>query len=264
MKKISIRKNVLIALAVCVAAFVGFIVYRNFSYLSFLAEEYGDFVLQQIERYMLIYGYWAVFFGVMLENAGLPVPGETILLIAGYFSATREFNILLVMIIACVGAVIGDNIGFAVGHHFGRKAILRAGRFIFLTPERFAYLERYFKSHGNKTIFVARFITGLRVFAALLAGASHMRWRTFLFYNVTGAIVWSVVITSLGYVFGQSLPLLIKWVGRSGTILLGIGVVAAFAAWRIYRWRSKDDPESPGEELLDRGNGSARPIDGKN
>ena len=69
MIKPSIRNNVFIAFAVCVAAFMGFVVYRNFNYLSFLAEEYGDFVLQQIERYMLIYGYWAVFFGVMLENA---------------------------------------------------------------------------------------------------------------------------------------------------------------------------------------------------
>ncbi len=70
--------------------------------------------VQLIEQYMLIYGYWAVFFGVMLENAGLPVPGETILLVAGYFSATGEFNIALVMLIAAVGAVTGDNIGFAV------------------------------------------------------------------------------------------------------------------------------------------------------
>ena len=197
--------------------------------------------LELIEHYMLIYGYWAVFFGVMLENAGLPVPGETILLVAGYFSSTGEFNIALVMLIAAVGAVIGDNIGFAVGHHFGRAFILRVGRFVFLTPKRFEHMENYFKSHGNKTIFVARFITGLRVFAALLAGASNMRWRTFLFYNVTGAILWSIVITTLGFLFGESLPILIRWVGRSGTILLVAGVIGAIAAWRIYRFKTSDD-----------------------
>jgi len=197
--------------------------------------------LELIEHYMLIYGYWAVFFGVMLENAGLPVPGETILLVAGYFSSTGEFNIALVMLIAAVGAVIGDNIGFAVGHHFGRAFILRVGRFVFLTPKRFEHMENYFKSHGNKTIFVARFITGLRVFAALLAGASNMRWRTFLFYNVTGAILWSIVITTLGFLFGESLPILIRWVGRSGTILLVAGVIGAIVAWRIYRFKTSDD-----------------------
>ena len=207
--------------------------------------------LELIEQYMLTYGYWVVFFGVMLENAGLPIPGETILLIAGYFAATGEFNIALVMVIAAVGAVIGDNIGFAVGHHFGRRAILRAGRFIFLTPERFAYMESYFDRHGNKTIFVARFITGLRVFAALLAGASNMKWRVFLFYNVTGAVLWSIVITTLGYLFGQSLPLLVKWVGWSGTILLILALVIAFVSWRIYRYKVKtaDSAESVDQDI---------------
>jgi membrane protein DedA with SNARE-associated domain len=117
---------------------------------------------------------------------------------------------------------------------------LRFGRFVFLTPQRLEHLENYFRSHGNKTVFVARFITGLRVFAAVLAGASGMRWRIFLAYNVAGAIVWSVVITTLGYLFGASLPLLIKWVGRSGTILLVIAIVVAVIAWRIYRHRTAD------------------------
>ncbi|MEP6945864.1 MAG: DedA family protein [Acidobacteriota bacterium] len=196
--------------------------------------------LELIEHYMLIYGYWAVFFGVMLENAGLPVPGETILLVAGYFSATGNFNIWLVMLIAAAGAMIGDNIGFAVGHHFGRGFILKVGKYLWLTPKRFEHMENYFKSHGNKTILVARFITGLRVFAALLAGASHMKWRIFLVYNMAGAIIWAVVITALGHFFGHSLPVLVEWVGRTGTILLVLGIIAAFIAWRIYRVKTEE------------------------
>src|SRR5437762_6031698 len=194
--------------------------------------------LQLIEHYMLVYGYWAVFFGVMLENAGVPVPGETILLIAGYFAATGEFNIALVMLIAATGAIVGDNIGFAIGHHYGRGFLLRMGRFFFLTPKRFEHMENYFERHGNKTILVARFITGLRVFAALLAGASRkMPWRVFFFYNVAGAMLWSVVITTLGYLFGQSLPLLIKWVGRSGTIILIAVIVIGIVPWRVQKHR---------------------------
>ena len=190
--------------------------------------------LDLIEHYMLIYGYWAVFFGVMLENAGVPVPGETILLIAGYFAAQGKFHLPLVMLIAATGAVIGDNIGFAIGHHFGRAVLLRVGRFVFLTPKRLEHMENYFESRGNKTILVARFITGLRVFAALLAGASRkMPWRVFFVYNVAGALLWSVVITTLGYLFGQSLPLLVKWVGRSGTILLIAAVVIGLIVWRV-------------------------------
>lgn len=196
--------------------------------------------LQLIEHYMLVYGYWAVFFGVMLENAGVPVPGETILLIAGYFASTGEFNIALVMIIAASGAIVGDNIGFAIGHHYGRGFLLRVGRFFFLTPKRLEHMENYFESHGNKTILVARFITGLRVFAALLAGASRkMPWRVFVLYNMAGAVLWSVVITTLGYLFGASLPLLVKWVGRSGTILLIAAVVIGVIVWRVRRHRAK-------------------------
>ncbi len=196
--------------------------------------------LELIEQYMLVYGYWTVFFGVMLENAGVPVPGETILLIAGYFVGTGQFNLVLVILIAAIGAVIGDNIGFAIGHHYGRGFLLRIGRFVFLTPKRLTHLEDYFHKHGNKTILVARFITGLRVFAALLAGASNMRWRIFLVYNVAGAVLWSVVITMLGYLFGQSLPLLLKWVGRSGTILLVVAIIIVAISWRIYRHRVDD------------------------
>ena len=195
--------------------------------------------LQLIEQYMHLYGYWAVFFGVMLENAGLPIPGETILLIGGYFCSQGELNLPLVMLIAATGAVIGDNIGFAIGHHYGRGILLRFGRFIFLTPQRLDHLTNYFASHGNKTILIARFVTGLRVFAAILAGASKMPWRIFVVYNIAGAILWSVVISSLGYLFGQTLPLLVKWVGRSGTILLIAAIVTGIVVWRIRAHRKK-------------------------
>ena len=195
--------------------------------------------LQLIEQYMLAYGYWAVFFGVMLENAGLPVPGETILLVAGYFASTGVFSVPLVMLIAASGAIVGDNIGFAIGHHFGRPFLIKVGRFLFLTPKHIEHMENYFKAHGNKTILVARFITGLRVFAALLAGASKMPWPVFAVYNVAGAILWSVVITTLGYLFGQSLPLLVKWVGRSGTILLIALIVGGIIVWRIRRHQKR-------------------------
>jgi membrane protein DedA with SNARE-associated domain len=185
------------------------------------------------------YGYWAVFFGVMLENAGLPLPGETILLVAGFLCSEHHLNLGLVMIVAATGAVIGDNIGFAIGHHYGRGILLRFGRFIFLTPARLDKMTNYFASHGNKTILVARFITGLRVFAAILAGASHMPWRIFVVYNIAGAVLWSVVITTLGFVFGHSLPLLVRWVGWSGTILLVVAAAIGIVTWRHRKNRQQ-------------------------
>src|ERR1051326_5855457 len=104
------------------------------------------------------YGYWIVFFGVMLENAGLPVPGETILLAAGFFASEGHFSISLVMIIATTGAVLGDNGGYWIGHRVGRSVLLKYGRYVMLTEARFCSMEKYFASHGDKTVLVARFI----------------------------------------------------------------------------------------------------------
>src|SRR5712664_1504325 len=140
--------------------------------------------LQLIEQYMLAYGYWAVFFGVMLENAGVPVPGETILLAAGFFAAEGHFHLWTVMAVAAFGAMLGDNTGYAIGHKIGRAALERYGRYVRLTPARLARMEKFFARHGNKTILLARFVAGLRVFAALFAGAARMPWRTFALYNL--------------------------------------------------------------------------------
>jgi membrane protein DedA with SNARE-associated domain len=196
-------------------------------------------ILDALLKLFVNYGYWAVFFGVMLENAGLPVPGETILLAAGFFAASGHFQLAAVMAVAATGAVVGDNIGFAIGHRYGRGFLLRYGRFIFLTPARLEHINNFFERHGNKTILVARFITGLRVFAALLAGASRMRWRVFLVYNMAGAILWSIVITTLGYLFGHSWPLLERWVGRSGLFMLLALIVALLIVWRVREYRKE-------------------------
>jgi membrane protein DedA with SNARE-associated domain len=188
---------------------------------------------------MLAYGYRTIFFGVMLENAGLPVPGETILILGGYFAAKGHFHLGLVMLLAAFGAIIGDNIGFAVGRYFGREFFLRHGRWILLTPKRLEMIDRFFTRHGDKTILVARFITGLRVFAALFAGTSQMRWRSFGFYNAAGAMIWAVAIATLGYVFAPSLQLLERWVGRSGAIFLVVAVVGALIVWKIQHRRQR-------------------------
>jgi membrane protein DedA with SNARE-associated domain len=193
-------------------------------------------MLSTLLSYFQQYGYWVVFFGVMLENAGIPVPGETILLAAGFFAALGHFNIALVMLIACLGAVLGDNAGYFIGRKLGRATLLRYGRYIGLTPKRLAMFETFFESHGNKTILVARFITGLRVFAALLAGAARMQWGMFALYNFLGAMLWSIAITLAGYFFGHSWHLLERWIGAIGAGALAaivlMGLVIFFFARR--------------------------------
>jgi membrane protein DedA with SNARE-associated domain len=196
-------------------------------------------MLDALFSYFTQYGYWVVFFGVMLENAGVPVPGETILLAAGFFAASGHFNITIVMAIACLGAVLGDNFGYLIGHKLGRATLLRYGRYVSLTPKRLALFEAFFDSHGDKTILVARFITGLRVFAALLAGAAGMRWRTFAVYNFLGAMLWSITITLAGYFFGHSWHLLERWIGGIGAGALAAIVVAGVAIFLVRRRRRR-------------------------
>lgn len=179
-------------------------------------------ILETLLNLFKSYGYWIVFFGVMLENAGLPVPGETILLAAGFCASLGHFSIPMVMLIATTGAVLGDNCGYWIGHRVGRSVLLKYGGYVMLSEARFRSMETFFAKHGDKTVLVARFITGFRVFTALFAGASGMRWRTFFIFNVLGAISWAVVMTLLGFFFGQSWHLLEQYIKGAGFLLAGV------------------------------------------
>ncbi len=196
-------------------------------------------MLTTLIEYFTAYGYWVVFFGVMLEDAGVPVPGETVLLAAGFFAAQGHFNLFLVMIIAATGAIIGDNAGYLVGRKVGRATLERYGRRVWLSPQRLAKMDGFFAKHGNKAILFARFVTGIRVFAALFAGAARMKWSSFVLYNIAGAMLWSVAITLLGFFFGHSWNLLERWLGRTGIIALVVLCVAAGGVYLFRKIRNK-------------------------
>lgn len=200
-------------------------------------------ILEPLLNLFKAYGYWIVFFGVMLENAGLPVPGETILLAAGFFASQHHFSVPAVMLIATTGAVLGDNCGYWVGHRVGRKLLVKYGRYVMLTEARFRGMERYFESHGDKTVLVARFITGFRVFTALFAGATGMRWSKFLLFNILGAVSWAVVMTLLGFFFGKSWNLLEQYIKGAGLVLIGACTVA-FIVYQILIRRKKNKAAS--------------------
>src|SRR5262245_26288881 len=166
---------------------------------------------------------------------GLPVPGETALLAGAALAHFGSLSLGRVIVTAIAGATLGDNVGFLIGRHGGRALAERHGWRFGLTRERLADLEQFFERHGPKTVFVARFITGLRVVGALLAGASGMRWPIFLVYNASGAIVWCTVIAAAGYALGHSWTLLETWIGR--TSLIGLAIVVALVAIWIARRR---------------------------
>ena len=196
------------------------------------------------------YGYVALFIGVFLENLGIPVPGETVLLAAGFFAKQGTLRLSIIIPCAIVAAIFGDNFGYWIGRRGGRKFIERRGKYIGLSAKRLSGVEKYFRQHGPRTIFVARFISGLRVVAALAAGVTHVRWPTFLLYNAAGAIVWATAMAFLGFLFGQSWSLLEHWVGGAGLVLVGLVATAILFAvlrqqrTRIAAWLGEWLPES--------------------
>ena len=171
------------------------------------------------------YGYAAVFVGVFLENTGLPVPGETMLLAGAALAQSGRLSLVWVIVSAIAGATLGDNLGFLIGRRGGRRLAER-----FIPAARLRDFDRYFEQHGPRTVFVARFITGLRVVGAILAGGSGMRWLTFLMYNALGAVVWSTTFGIVGYALGKSWDTLERFVGGAGIAGL-IAVVALAIIW---------------------------------
>ena len=197
--------------------------------------------LHSLEPTLNQFGYLAVFGVVLLEDFGVPLPGETILILGAVYAGTGRLNVLLVGLLGFLGAVVGDNIGFAIGHFGGRPLIERFGRYIFLTPARIAEATRFFERHGAWIIVVARFIEGLRQANGIIAGTTGMHWARFLLFNALGAALWVGVWTSAGYFFGNHIDAIYKAITTYG-LFVGIALAVLLIAYivrRVLRARSR-------------------------
>jgi membrane protein DedA with SNARE-associated domain len=189
----------------------------------------------------LQYGYLGVAVTVFLEGFGVPAAGETAI-IAGAGAAGRgELNIVMLGVIAFAAAVCGDAVGYVIGRIGGRRLILRYGRYVRLTPERFGHVEAFMTRNGAKVVVVARFVEGLRQLNGLVAGTTGMPWRRFLVADVIGAVLWVGVWTAVGYVAGDHWAQIKDGVLRyrpyvvAGAVL----VVVAVVVWRVRRHRHR-------------------------
>ncbi len=169
------------------------------------------------------FGYWMVFAAIGIESMGIPFPGETTLLAgAVYAGATENLNIVVVILAAAAGAIVGDNLGYLIGRHGGYRLLGHVARYIHLDQSHLDAAQHYFAQHGDKTVFLGRFIVVLRAWAAFLAGVNQMPWRPFLFWNALGGITWAIIYGTLGFVLGNNLPLLgrvVHMIGIVGTII---------------------------------------------
>jgi len=198
-------------------------------------------VLHSLEPTLNHYGYLAVFGLVMLEDFGVPVPGETVLILGAVYAGAGRLNIVLVFLLGFLGAIIGDNIGFGIGHYGGRPLAERYGRYVFLTPERLDKTTDFFERHGGKVIVVARFIEGLRQANGIIAGMTGMHWLRFLAFNALGAALWVAVWCSVGYFSGSHIDTIYHDVTRYSTYLLIVLAVVALGwiALRVRRRRHR-------------------------
>ncbi len=158
-----------------------------------------------LSQLLAAYGVWAVVFFVAMESMGLPVPGETMLLVAAvYAGVTHQLSIVVVITAAAAAAIMGDNLGYLLGRVGGEHLLRRVGPVLRLTERRLTIARYLFGRHGGKVVFFGRFVAILRTFAAFLAGTTRMPWRRFALANAAGGVVWATLMGLLGYGLGAS------------------------------------------------------------
>jgi membrane protein DedA with SNARE-associated domain len=182
-------------------------------------------------------GYPLLFLLVMAESSGVPIPGETALIAGAVLASRGRLEIELVILIAAAGAIVGDNIGYLIGREGGRWLLERPGRFQRQRLEVLETGEPFFERHGPKAVFFGRFILGLRVWASWLAGATRMHWRSFLFWNACGGIIWATGVGLLAYFLGHSAGNAIQAFGIYGLAAFLLAVGGALLAHRRHRRR---------------------------
>jgi len=188
-----------------------------------------------VEHLIHVAGYPLLVLLVMSESSGVPVPGETALITASLLASKGDLNIELVIVLAAAAAIVGDNIGYLIGRKGGRWALERPGRFHRERLRVIATGEPFFERHGPKAVFFGRFVLGLRVWASWLAGATHMRWRSFLLWNALGGICWATVVGLIAYLLGRSAGNALQTFGLFGLGAAVLGLITAAVLHRRHR-----------------------------
>jgi len=200
-------------------------------------------ILELLQTALQTMGYPAVFLFIMIESSGIPFPGETMLLLAAFYSAIdHHLQIPFVIGCAALGAIVGDNIGYYVGRTGGKALVERHGHYLFLKPEHLARAEQFFAKHGDKTVFFGRFVAVLRAWAAFLAGVNQMHWRKFLIYNAAGGILWATIFGLLGFYAGRVFHdnfTQVEQLARDVSWVIGSLIVLAAIITVISYWRRK-------------------------
>ena len=197
-------------------------------------------MLEFLTHFVEQYGYVAVALLVTIEGFGIPLPGETAVVVAAAFAARGSLNIVGVVISTTIGTILGGSGGYWIGRVGGRSLLERYGHLLRMDEKRLARTEAYFDRHGVKTVFFARFVALLRIFGSLMAGVAHMPFPTFTAVNAVGGLLWAATFSAVGYLFGRNLSKLDDYLGEVG-IALSVLVVLGYV---VYRWRESHKERS--------------------
>lgn len=202
--------------------------------------------LENIQEFAQHYGYWAIFLGILLENLGIPLPGETVTLVGGFLAGSDELSYWIVLGVAVAGAVLGGICGYWIGRLGGWSFLLRIGKIFRISEVRLLSIKEQFSENAAKAVFFGRFFALLRIFAAPLAGIAEMPFGKFLIYNLLGASVWAGLMVTLAFFAGRivSLEQLVAWVSQFAILALLI-LVALIA---IPLWLESRQVKSAAED----------------
>ncbi len=206
------------------------------------------FSTDQLQSLLGQWGYLVIFCGMLLENAGLPLPGETLTLLGGYAAGSGQLDLLGVIAAAVGGAVLGDNLGYLVGRRLGWRLVLRVGGFLRQDPEQMELLRLRFLRHADVSVLLGRFVAVLRVLAGPMAGAVAMPYPRFMVANLLGALLWASTMVSLAWLGGRWVPVerMLRGVVEFGLGALVLVLVLLVLPKLISRWETRLIDRSPG------------------
>ncbi len=197
------------------------------------AQHYIDLISPWINSY----GYLVAFFGMMLENAGVPVPAETALIVLSFFAGQGVLKIWLIIPIAILGDATGDNIGFFIGRFGGRPLVEKYGRYVRIDKGKLDYMETLFREKGGRTVYSAHFFATTRITAALIAGISHMPYKRFLAFNLAAATTFVTLVATVTFYFGKNIDTVLEFFHIFR--LAGFAVIALIVVTFLARYYQK-------------------------
>jgi len=202
----------------------------------------GSWLFQVLANHFREWGYWTVPAVLLLENAGIPLPGETVLLFASFLAfEERRLHLPYIILLATAACTLGDNLGYLLGHFGGRRLLQRYQHVFRVRDLTIRRGERLFARHGHVAIFFARFIFGMRIIAGPLAGVLRMPWRQFAIFNFLGAAAWVTTISLIGYFFGSQWNTLVRVMGRVNMVIAIVVLGLLVFVWHRYRERMVDE-----------------------